>query len=148
MQTYYHPLPSFKLPPYHPIFHLPLAPSPLPTPLPSPTSVPSSPSHLHCHHSTNSTHSLHDEENLTTPIPTQQWDKRFTKCSYAMFLDHYSYSSLSYFLLIKPVITLFSTIVIVVVLVLGGASVVGLPMALRAIKRWGRWQAEVAMENL
>ncbi|OWT39200.1 hypothetical protein C362_02790 [Cryptococcus neoformans Bt1] len=148
MQTYYHPLPSFKLPPYHPIFHLPLAPSPLPTPLPSPTSVPSSPSHLHCHHSTNSTHSLHDEENPTTPIPTQQWDKRFTKCSYAMFLDHYSYSSLSYFLLIKPVITLFSTIVIVVVLVLGGVSVVGLPMALRAIKRWGRWQAEVAMENL
>lgn len=65
-----------------------------------------------------------------------------------MFLDHYSYSSLSYFLLIKPVITLFSTIVIVVVLVLGGVSVVGLPIALRAIKRWGRWQAEVAMENL
>lgn len=65
-----------------------------------------------------------------------------------MFLDHYSYSSLSYFLLIKPVITLFSTIVIVVVLVLGGVSVVGLPMALRAIKRWGRSQAEVAMENL
>lgn len=65
-----------------------------------------------------------------------------------MFLDHYSYSSLSYFLLIKPVITLFSTIVIVVVLLLGGATVVGLPMALRAVKRWGKWQAEVAMENL
>ncbi|KIR60258.1 hypothetical protein I312_104194 [Cryptococcus bacillisporus CA1280] len=149
MQTYYHPLPPSKLPPYHPIFHIPLAPSPLPTPLHSPTSSPSRPhSHLHSRHSANSNQSLHDEENPTTPTPTQQWDKRFTKCSYAMFLDHYSYSSLSYFLLIKPVITLFSTIVIVVVLLLGGATVVGLPVALRAVKRWGKWQAEVAMENL
>jgi hypothetical protein len=101
------------------------------------------------------------------------WEKRFIKCSYAMvnrtfliletfwrycehpevsadrqFLDHYSYSALSYFLLIKAVITLFSTIAVLALLPISLTGIITLPIYLRGMRRWGRWQAGIALENL
>ncbi|WVQ75286.1 hypothetical protein IAR50_004900 [Cryptococcus sp. DSM 104548] len=137
MQLHYHtPLPPGKTAQYHPIFYRPLprSTSPSYTPLPSPSTHPS-----------------------YSPRPTDpslsasevMWDKRFTKNSYTMFLDHYSYSALSYFLLIKPLVTLFGTIMCILVLALGVGTVgVGLPVGLRVVRRWGRWQGEVALDNL
>ncbi|KAL7424856.1 hypothetical protein Q5752_000541 [Cryptotrichosporon argae] len=80
--------------------------------------------------------------------PEIQWEKKFLKCSWAMFSDHYSYSALSYFLLIKPVIVLFSTILVLALLPMSIALVFALPVYLRAARRWGKWQAGVAMDNL
>ncbi|WVQ79485.1 hypothetical protein IAT38_001584 [Cryptococcus sp. DSM 104549] len=168
MQVHYHaPLsPSAPAPQYHPIFHrlLPRSTSPVHTPLTSPpvSSATDGPplalfashhSH-HSHHSlSNSHHSLPDSPSAPShpaqPAQSgQQWEKRFLPCSYAMFLDHSSYSALSYFLLLKPLITLFSTILVVASLALALGTVVGLPVWLRVMRRWGRWQAEVAVENL
>ncbi|RXK38006.1 hypothetical protein M231_04675 [Tremella mesenterica] len=76
------------------------------------------------------------------------WEEGFMKCSYAMFSDHYSYSALTYFLLIKPLITLFSTIIILAMLPISFALIFLIPVYLRAMRRWGRWQASVAVENL
>ena len=70
------------------------------------------------------------------------------KSSRCQFCDHYSYSALSYFLLVKPLITLISTILVVALLPVAFATIFGLPVYLRAVRRWGRWQAGVAMENL
>ncbi|CAD6591338.1 MAG: hypothetical protein TREMPRED_006073, partial [Tremellales sp. Tagirdzhanova-0007] len=67
-------------------------------------------------------HRIKDRSNLPSPIsevaemPEIQWEKRFIKCSYAMFSDHYSYSALQYFLLVKPLIVLFSTILLIALL--------------------------------
>lgn len=66
----------------------------------------------------------------------------------AQFSDHYSYSALVYFLLIKPLVVLFSTIVIIALFPLCAVLVVPLPVYLRAARRWGRWQAGVAVDNL
>ncbi|WVW86589.1 hypothetical protein I302_108639 [Kwoniella bestiolae CBS 10118] len=142
MQLHYHsPLSPASPPSNHPIFYR-LVPSISPTtPISSPTSpYPQTPGL-----------DASDEE---TPNPISEettalvWEKRFMKCSYAMFLDHYSYSALSYFLLIKPLITLFSTIVIIVLLPIAVGTIIGLPVYLRVLRRWGKWQAEVAIENL
>ncbi|ODO07130.1 hypothetical protein I350_04500 [Cryptococcus amylolentus CBS 6273] len=145
MQLHYHtPLPPGKTAQYHPIFYRPLpvprSSSPYYTPLPSPSSHP----HPHPYHTA-----------PPPPLPPTFdpspiiWDKRFTKNSYAMFLDHYSYSALSYFLLVKPLLTLFGTIMCILVLALGvGTLGVGLPVAMRIVRRWGRWQGEVALDNL
>ena len=64
------------------------------------------------------------------------------------FADHYSYSALSYFLLIKPIITLFSTILIVALFPVCLVLVFPMPVYLRALRRWGKWQAGIAMGNL
>ncbi|ORY35021.1 hypothetical protein BCR39DRAFT_516204 [Naematelia encephala] len=122
MQLHFHgPLDDWVPPPtYHPIFYRIKE-----------RSVPSSP--------------LAAQDELPPEII---WEKRFTKCSYAMFADHYSYSALSYFLLIKPVITLFSTIIILALLPVLFATIFGAPVYLRAARRFGKWQAGVAIENL
>jgi hypothetical protein len=78
----------------------------------------------------------------TTRTPTADADKA------VQFTDHYSYSALSYFLLIKPVVTLFSTILVLALFPLALGTIFGLPVYLRAARRWGRWQAGVALENL
>ncbi|WWD15583.1 hypothetical protein CI109_100005 [Kwoniella shandongensis] len=134
MQMYHHqPLsPTDPLPTYHPIFHRIVPRSSPNTPISTPNSIHFPSSNL-------------ESASLSTEFI---WEKRFMKCSYAMFLDHYSYSALSYFLLIKPLITLFSTIAVIALLPVGVATVFGFPVYLRAARRWGRWQAEVAMENL
>jgi hypothetical protein len=64
------------------------------------------------------------------------------------FSDHYSYSALSYFLLIKPLIVLFSTIFLWGLLPVAVALVFGLPVYMRAARRWGAYQAGIAVENL
>lgn len=146
MQLHYHsPLdPSIPPPTYHPIFHRLKSPS-------GPTS-PVSP--------------------ISEHAPELVWETRFIKCSTAMvsarpcsqaittptamaaadivlqFTDHYSYSALSYFLLIKPIVTLFSTILVLALFPLALGTIFGLPVYLRAARRWGRWQAGVALENL
>jgi hypothetical protein len=43
---------------------------------------------------------------------------------------------------------LFSTIALWALFPVAVALVFTLPMYLRAARRWGRWQAEVALENL
>ncbi|KAK8870124.1 hypothetical protein IAR55_000694 [Kwoniella newhampshirensis] len=134
MQLYHHePVsPTVPLPTYHPIFYR-LVPRSAPnTPIFTPNSIHTPPQNL-------------ESASSSTDFI---WEKRFMKCSYAMFLDHYSYSALSYFLLIKPLITLFSTIVVIALLPIGAATIFGFPVYLRAARRWGRWQAEVAVENL
>lgn len=64
------------------------------------------------------------------------------------FADHYSYSALSYFLLIKPLITLFSTILVVALFPVCLALFFLMPIYLRVIRRWGKWQAGIAIGNL
>ncbi|WVQ96398.1 hypothetical protein IAU59_003503 [Kwoniella sp. CBS 9459] len=167
MQLHHHsPLsPTTPAPTYHPIFYRLVPRSPINSPIPTPT-VHSSHSHSHSHAQTlNLPPSPPESPGPLECAPSSPlyepnssssmssscgmvWEKRFIKCSYAMFLDHYSYSALSYFLLIKPLITLFSTIAIIVLLPIGFGTIVLLPVYLRILRRWGRWQAEVAIENL
>ncbi|KAF8802693.1 hypothetical protein BYT27DRAFT_7196409 [Phlegmacium glaucopus] len=75
-------------------------------------------------------------------------ERSFYKNTYAMFTDPTSYQALFYFLVIKPAITLLISL---------GVLVVGLPLiililpapaALRAIRKIGIWQANVAIEGL
>ncbi|WVF68876.1 hypothetical protein IAT40_003649 [Kwoniella sp. CBS 6097] len=173
MQLHHHsPLSaSTPAPTYHPIFYRLVPRSPMNSPLPTPSiyqSLPHPPLHpysqtLNLPPSPPESPSALESASISSPLyepnsPSQSiavgmgtgmvWEKRFMKCSYAMFLDHYSYSALSYFLLIKPLITLFSTIVIIVLLPIGFGTIVLLPVYLRLLRRWGRWQAEVAIENL
>ncbi|WRT69395.1 uncharacterized protein IL334_006379 [Kwoniella shivajii] len=160
MQLSYHsPLTPASPPSYHPIFYRLVPRSPPPSPLSSPTSPwPETPGN----ETPPPPHDTAETETGTDPAtlalassgilgPSGEiliWEKRFMKCSYAMFGDHYSYSALSYFLLIKPIITLFSTIVIIVLLPIGVGTIIGLPIYFRLMRRWGKWQAEVAIENL
>ncbi|WWC95282.1 hypothetical protein V866_002141 [Kwoniella sp. B9012] len=154
MQLHYHsPLSPASPPSNHPIFYR-LVPSVsittnANTPISSPTSpYPQTPG---LESDAPTLHTETDTENggVSVEDPTTMvWEKRFMKCSYAMFLDHYSYSALSYFLLIKPLIVLFSTIVIIVLLPVAIGTIVGLPIYLRMLRKWGKWQAEVAIENL
>ncbi|WVR08317.1 hypothetical protein IAU60_005370 [Kwoniella sp. DSM 27419] len=143
MQLHHHKPLSPTLPPpiYHPIFYRLLPRSTSTTPLASPTAHQSPPPSWSAQPPSPTT-------TIESGQPAQIWEKRFLKCSYAMFLDHYSYSALSYFLLIKPLITLFSTIVVLALLPVAFVTIFGLPVYLRLLRRWGRWQAEVAIENL
>ncbi|ORX38073.1 hypothetical protein BD324DRAFT_624406 [Kockovaella imperatae] len=131
-QLHYHsPLsPSRRHPAYHPIFH-------------HPKEVLSSPDPLETDPDCADIHS--DEEGGTDEVV---WETRFIKCSYAMFCDHYSYSALVYFLLIKPLVVLFPTIFIVALFPVCFLTIFALPVYLRAMRRWGKWQAGIAVENL
>ena len=64
------------------------------------------------------------------------------------FSDHYSYSALVYFLLIKPLLVVFPTIIIIVLFPVCLILFFVLPVYLRAARRWGRWQAGIAVANL
>lgn len=66
----------------------------------------------------------------------------------SQFCDHYSYSALAYFVLIKPLVVLFSTIVLVALFPIALVLIPLLPIYLRAARVWGKYQAHVAMENL
>ncbi|OCF33371.1 hypothetical protein I317_06980 [Kwoniella heveanensis CBS 569] len=178
MQLHHHsPLsPTTPAPTYHTIFYRMVPRSPVNSPLPTPIAYQPH-LHAHAYpQSYAHSHSVQPQTLNLPPSPPESpgalesspmyepnlssstsslnptmgmvWEKRFMKCSYAMFLDHYSYSALSYFLLIKPLITLFSTIVIIALLPIGFGTIVLLPVYLRLLRRWGRWQAEVAVENL
>ena len=63
-------------------------------------------------------------------------------------MDHYSYSALSYFVLLKPLVVLFSTILLLAFFPIALVLLPLLPIYLRAVRVWGRYQAGIAMENL
>jgi hypothetical protein len=64
------------------------------------------------------------------------------------FPDHLSYQGLTYLILTKALITLLSSIVIAVIFPISVALVLPLPGTLEMIRRFGRWQAAVAVEAL
>ncbi|KAG2135470.1 hypothetical protein DEU56DRAFT_807191 [Suillus clintonianus] len=75
-------------------------------------------------------------------------ESSFYKNTYAMFTDWTSYQALFYFLVIKPSITLFLTIFLLVVVPVSYVLVVPAPMVLRIVRKLGIWQANVAVEGL
>ncbi|TFK65818.1 hypothetical protein BDN72DRAFT_900388 [Pluteus cervinus] len=75
-------------------------------------------------------------------------EKSFYKNSYAMFTDPTSYQALFYFLVVKPSITLSLSIAILVFVIPSLVLVLPAPAALRAVRRLGIWQANVAVEGL
>jgi len=72
----------------------------------------------------------------------------FLKNTYDMFMDQTSYQAIFYFLVIKPSVTLFLTVVLLVVVPLAFALILPAPAVLRAVKRVGNWQANLAIEGL
>ncbi|KAG6847994.1 hypothetical protein H0H93_004297 [Arthromyces matolae] len=72
----------------------------------------------------------------------------FYKNSYAMFTDPTSYQALFYFLVIKPSITIVFSLVILIFVLPALILVLPAPAALRAVRRLGIWQANVAVEGL
>ncbi|KDR67788.1 hypothetical protein GALMADRAFT_105450 [Galerina marginata CBS 339.88] len=75
-------------------------------------------------------------------------EKSFYKNTYAMFTDPTSYQALFYFLVIKPAITLLISIGIVGIALPAFVLVLPAPAVLRAIRKIGIWQANVAIEGL
>ncbi|WWC73409.1 uncharacterized protein I206_107376 [Kwoniella pini CBS 10737] len=150
MQLHYHsPLNPASPPSNHPIFYRLIPNTPISSSLSSPTSLyPQTPALEQTDDPTPSDLLENQEISIEGNTNSLIWEKRFMKCSYAMFLDHYSYSALSYFLLIKPLIVLLSTIVIIILFPIGFGTIIGLPIYLRILRKWGKWQAEVAIENL
>ncbi|KAI5123894.1 hypothetical protein M0805_005710 [Coniferiporia weirii] len=80
--------------------------------------------------------------------PTPQNRPSFLRNTYAMFTDQTSYQAIFYFLVIKPSITLFLTIALLVLVPVAFVLVVPAPAVLRAVKRIGIWQASIALEGL
>ncbi|KAF7334763.1 hypothetical protein MSAN_02362900 [Mycena sanguinolenta] len=78
------------------------------------------------------------------PVP----ETSFYKNTYAMFTDPTSYQALFYFLVIKPSITLLLSLGLLVVGVPAIVLVGPAPMAFRAIRNLGIWQANIAVEGL
>ncbi|KAF9526886.1 hypothetical protein CPB83DRAFT_857152 [Crepidotus variabilis] len=75
-------------------------------------------------------------------------EKSFYKNTYAMFTDSRSYQALFYFLVIKPAITLLISIGLVVFGIPLFVLVLPAPAVLRATRKIGIWQANVAVEGL
>ncbi|KAJ7034031.1 hypothetical protein C8F04DRAFT_957007 [Mycena alexandri] len=78
------------------------------------------------------------------PIP----ETSFYKNAYAMFTDATSYQALFYFLVIKPSITLLLSLGLLIFGVPAMVLVAPAPMAFRAIRKLGIWQANIAVEGL
>ncbi|KIM45587.1 hypothetical protein M413DRAFT_442252 [Hebeloma cylindrosporum] len=75
-------------------------------------------------------------------------ENSFYKNTYTMFTDPTSYQALFYFLVIKPFITLSITVAIIAVGVPLFILVLPAPAVLRAVRKIGIWQANVAVEGL
>ncbi|KAG1890133.1 hypothetical protein F4604DRAFT_1708810 [Suillus subluteus] len=75
-------------------------------------------------------------------------ESSFYKNTIAMFTDWTSYQALFYFLVIKPSITLFLTIPLLVVVPVSYVLVFPAPMILRIVRKLGIWQANIAVEGL
>ncbi|KAG2756268.1 hypothetical protein P692DRAFT_20826378 [Suillus brevipes Sb2] len=75
-------------------------------------------------------------------------ESSFYKNTIAMFTDWTSYQALFYFLVIKPSITLFLTIPLMVMVPVSYVLVFPAPMVLRIVRKLGIWQANVAVEGL
>ncbi|KAF5376276.1 hypothetical protein D9615_008514 [Tricholomella constricta] len=75
-------------------------------------------------------------------------ERSFYKNAYAMFTDPTSYQALFYFLVIKPSITIVFSLVLIIFVLPALVLVLPAPAALRAVRRLGIWQANVAIEGL
>ncbi|KAJ6526931.1 hypothetical protein DFH09DRAFT_1187159 [Mycena vulgaris] len=80
----------------------------------------------------------------TASIP----ETSFYKNAYAMFTDATSYQALFYFLVIKPSITLLLSLGLLVLGIPAIVLIAPAPLAFRAIRKLGIWQANVAVEGL
>jgi hypothetical protein len=72
----------------------------------------------------------------------------FYKNTYAMFTDPTSYQALFYFIVVKPSITILLSFFLLVFVVPSMILVLPAPAALRAVRKLGAWQANVAIEGL
>jgi hypothetical protein len=72
----------------------------------------------------------------------------FYKNTYAMFTDPTSYQALFYFLVIKPAITLLITLLLIAFGIPLLILILPAPVVLRAVRKIGVWQANVAIEGL
>ncbi|RXW12351.1 hypothetical protein EST38_g13503 [Candolleomyces aberdarensis] len=72
----------------------------------------------------------------------------FYKNAYSMFTDPTSYQALFYFIVIKPAITLSLLLVILIFAIPAIILIIPAPAALRAVRRLGKWQANIAVEGL
>ncbi|THU90895.1 hypothetical protein K435DRAFT_801676 [Dendrothele bispora CBS 962.96] len=84
----------------------------------------------------------------SSPDPIIEPEPSFYKNTYALFTDPTSYQALFYFLVIKPAITVIFSFLLLVLVIPAMVLVVTAPMALRAVRRLGVWQAGVAVEGL
>lgn len=75
-------------------------------------------------------------------------ERSFYKNAYAMFTDPTSYQALFYFLVIKPSITIIFSLMVIIFVLPALVLVFPAPAALRAVRRLGIWQANVAIEGL
>ncbi|KAJ7502585.1 hypothetical protein B0H11DRAFT_1907145 [Mycena galericulata] len=81
---------------------------------------------------------------VDVPVP----EPSFYKNAYAMFTDPTSYQALFYFLVIKPSITLLLSFGLLVLGIPALVLIAPAPMAFRAIRNLGIWQANIAVEGL
>ncbi|KAI4522287.1 hypothetical protein GGG16DRAFT_94637 [Schizophyllum commune] len=75
-------------------------------------------------------------------------ERSFYKNTYSMATDPTTYQALFYFLVVKPGITLILFLLFLVLGIPALALVVTAPAALRAMRRLGVWQANIAVEGL
>ncbi|KIK99392.1 hypothetical protein PAXRUDRAFT_822809 [Paxillus rubicundulus Ve08.2h10] len=80
--------------------------------------------------------------------PSVQYENSFYKNTYAMFTDATTYQALFYFLVIKPSITFFVSLTLVVLVPVSYVLVLPAPLMLRFVRKLGIWQANVAVEGL
>ncbi|KAF7427834.1 hypothetical protein PC9H_007050 [Pleurotus ostreatus] len=89
-----------------------------------------------------------EEIEAGTTEGTRVKETSFYKNAYAMFRDSTSYQALFYFLVIKPVITIVLMLVFLVLTPISIALIIPAPFILRAARRLGVWQANIAVEGL
>ncbi|KAL0957040.1 hypothetical protein HGRIS_003140 [Hohenbuehelia grisea] len=75
-------------------------------------------------------------------------ERSFFKNLYAMFTDPTSYQALFYFLIVKPGITLVLGLLLLVLTPVSFVLIFPAPFALRAARKLGIWQANIAVEGL
>ncbi|KAI0338283.1 hypothetical protein BDW22DRAFT_805766 [Trametopsis cervina] len=75
-------------------------------------------------------------------------ERSFYRNAYAMFTDATSYQALFYFIVIKPGITVFLWLLVLVFVPVAFVLVLPAPAILRLVRRLGIWQANIAVEGL
>jgi hypothetical protein len=83
-----------------------------------------------------------------TGASSVEFETSFYKNTYALFTDATTYQALFYFLVIKPGITLCTSIVLIVLVPVSYVLVLPAPLMLRFVRKIGIWQANVAVEGL
>ncbi|KIM75745.1 hypothetical protein PILCRDRAFT_78548, partial [Piloderma croceum F 1598] len=81
-------------------------------------------------------------------LDSTTYETSFYKNAYSMFTDSTSYQALFYFLVIKPSITLIFSISLIILFPISFLLVLPAPAFLRAMRKLGIWQANVAIEGL